>query len=590
MTNAPKESHREIGANGEVFVEKSIGCYREVNMQIYPLNPYLLYLIIRQVSKKVKLTTLSAFHPSYVGFLCVLGCFETKNIGRTTMMVRDTIVSTWSNLEPVFHDEYSTFWNELVLEYDAESTYYVVVNEACVPVTKASFLRVDLLHLKRTFQTIECYEMGKFIIIRYKVGLIMKRLMDLWVTPYDEMYWAKQWFDTKDLLIQHMGFPYITSYMVDLNPFFNHNAFPKNILAFNALKNAVLATNRKYAVYFMDTLSAYIPHPTQYHKVVLEPENDGVSENFALRVPRVVVTYTSFMGLTQEDCIVQNKNVRAFDCFRFYTLRFKVKSNGWVRFYPVRGDSDDTTFLGTVVSDQSLQVEPYSIHVRVVSKATLCDLHFAKPPFRVIRSFVAGDKLTVCVEQEHVSSTGDKLCTFHGQKGVIRVMEENLTMDETVQPDLILNPYSLFRMTIGQILEGISCGGRDAQIVRNPKGEIIPEGKAFYGPTFYFPIAYWSSEHLYAPQKCILDKVLGQAVKGRSRGGGMRLGNMELFNALRGNGLACCFEEKFFEDGDRRPTTVPSVAIPKSVNLVQEDARFFKCHLEYETEPSVQKV
>lgn len=583
MTNAPKESHREIGANGEVFVEKSIGCYREVNMQTYPLNPYLLYLIIRQISKKVKLSNLSAYHPSYVGFLCILGCFETKNIGRTTMMVRDTIVSTSDALDPVFHDDYSEFWKELALKHDANSTYYVVVNEACVPVTQKSFLRLDLLHLKRTFHTIECYEKGKFIFIRYKVGLIMKWLKDLCVTPYDEMYWAEQ--STKDLLIQDMGYPYITSYLVDLNPFFHHNAFPKNILAFNALKNAILVTNPKYVLYFMDTISAYMTKPTKYHQTVLQPEDDGVSEHFVLRVPRVTVAYASFLGCTQEDCIVQNAKVRAFDCFRFYTLRFKVKTNGWIRFYPVRGDPDDTDFLGTLVSDQLLEVEPFSIHVRIHSKGNLCHLHFVKPPFRVVQHVVTGDKLTVCVEQEHVSSTGDKLCTFHGQKGVIRIMDQTLTLDETVEPDLIVNPYSLFRMTVGQILEGVKSGGKDAQMVRNSEGELIPDMKAFYGPTFYFPIAYWSSEHLYAPQKCIYDKVLGQAVKGRSRGGGMRLGNMELFNALRGNGLACCFEEKFFEDGDRT-----TESIPKSVNLVQEDARFFKCHLEYQTEPTVVEI
>ncbi|GFS98112.1 RNA_pol_Rpb2_6 domain-containing protein [Trichonephila clavipes] len=50
----PPESHQEIGSNGEVFVEKTIGCYREVNMQTYPLNPYLSYLIVRQMSNKVK--------------------------------------------------------------------------------------------------------------------------------------------------------------------------------------------------------------------------------------------------------------------------------------------------------------------------------------------------------------------------------------------------------------------------------------------------------------------------------------------------------------------------------------------------------
>ncbi|GFV89804.1 RNA_pol_Rpb2_6 domain-containing protein [Trichonephila clavipes] len=79
MTVTPHESHREIGSNGEVFVEKTIGCYREVNMQTYPLNPYLSYLIVRQMSNKVKHNSVPSFHDSYLGFLCILGCFETKN-------------------------------------------------------------------------------------------------------------------------------------------------------------------------------------------------------------------------------------------------------------------------------------------------------------------------------------------------------------------------------------------------------------------------------------------------------------------------------------------------------------------------------
>ncbi|GFR19090.1 RNA_pol_Rpb2_6 domain-containing protein [Trichonephila clavata] len=143
-------------------------------------------------------------------------------------------------------------------------------------------------------------------------------------------------------------------------------------------------------------------------------------------------------------------------------------------------------------------------------------------------------------------------------------------------------------MTPGQILECVKRGqGRDAQTVRNTNCQIVPDAKAFYAKTFYFPIAYWSSEHFYAPSECTMDKILHQAVKGRSRGGGMRLGNMELFNGLRGNGLAACFEEKCFEHGDRIPSeTNPTISLPKSVELVKEDAGFFKCHLEYKAHPS----
>lgn len=583
------DSHREIGANGEVFVEKSIGCYREVNMQTYPFNPYMLFMIVRQTSKRVKKYVLKAFHSSYVGFFCTSGCFETKNVGRTMMMVRDTVVSTCVALDPVFQEDLSPFWQSLNLQVSTKSGYYVVVNEACIPVTKSCFDCLDLLKLKRRWGTLECYQRGNFIIIRYKVGLIMKPLhnTDIWVTPYDEMFWVWRLWGLRTQEFRTMDS--ITSYLVDLNPFFCHNGSPRNMLGFNALKNAILATDPSYAHYFMDTVSAYLPAPTQYHRKVLEPVADGISHHFALWIPHVTVTYASFLGYTQEDCIVQRKDVDAFNCYRFYTLRFKVQGNGFIRFYPVQEDLED--LLGTVVSDQPLTIEPFSIHVKVIQVSPKeYHLRFSKTPFRVVQHFISNDKLTVSVEQEHISNTGDKLCSFHGQKGVICVVDKVLTLDETVQPDLIINPYSLFRMTPGQLIEALQLGGaKDAKTVRNSEGELIPGATALYGKTFYFPIAYWSFEHLYAPKKCTMDKVMGQPVKGRSRGGGMRLGNMELFNVMRGNGLAACFEQKFFEDGDR-VLEGSTLAIPKSVNLVQEDARFYKCNLQYASQSSVLEI
>ncbi|GFR19092.1 RNA_pol_Rpb2_6 domain-containing protein [Trichonephila clavata] len=170
MTMMPHESHQEIGSNGAVFVEKTIGCYREVNMQTYRLNPFLSYLIVRQMSNKVKHGSVPSFHDSYLGFLCILGCFETKNVGRTTMMVRNTIVSTVDVLDPVFHDaQHDASWTWLQLEPDSHihPHYFVVVNEACIPVTEACFQRIQLYALKQQFRHVECFAEFNFMYIRY---------------------------------------------------------------------------------------------------------------------------------------------------------------------------------------------------------------------------------------------------------------------------------------------------------------------------------------------------------------------------------------------------------------------------------------
>ena len=588
MTTTSQESHREIGANGQMFVEKAMGCYREVNMQTYPLNPYLAYMLVRQMSSKVKSNVVPPYHASYLGFLCILGCFETKNVGRTTMLVRGTVVSTCNALDPVFHDD-APLWSHLNLEPEKGASRFVVVNEACIPVTEACYRRVDLERLKRTFRLVECFEEAPFLYIRLKVGLLFKELPDtggVWVTPKDMLYWSRRLLqlDTIDAVVQRFGYPFVTSFHVDLNPFFMHNYFPKNILAFNALKNAVLATDPRYHHYFMDSLSAYARRLTPYHRTVQEPVDDGISPHFALKIPHVMVAYMSFLGCTQEDSIVCRKDVDAFDCCRFYTLRVKLEADGLVRFLPRQGDA--SAVVGTVIhyGDRPLGVEPFSMHVRTVAVTPQSvRLVFAKPPFRVVLYHLSGQTLSICVETDHFTNTGDKLCSFHGQKGVMRIMDALPVLDDAVQPDLLVNPYCLYRMTAGQVREGNQWGGgRDATRVRNTDGAVVPGARAYYAKTLYFPIAYWASEHIYAPRECTMDKITSQAMKGRSRGGGMRLGNMEVFNGMAGNGLAACFEEKCFEHGDRGGST-----LPKSVELVQEDARFFKCQFVYETQPHV---
>ena len=261
-----------------------------------------------------------------------MGVFETKNVGRTTMMVRDTIVSTCNDLDPVYNKTPNeAFWNMLKLEIEKKSLYYVVVNEACIPVSKKSFNNIDLMKFKVTLKTIECYERAKFIIFRFKAGMIMRKLpnVPVWVTPYDEKYWTRRLFGT-----ENDNFSCITSYLVDLNPFFNHTTFTKDILAFNAMKNALLETDPKYAFYFMDSVSAYFSSPTIDHKVVIEPMDDNVSKHFALMMPQPIVTYMSFKGCTQEDCIVKRQDFRSFYICRFYTLsqsveKFEPKSIKW---------------------------------------------------------------------------------------------------------------------------------------------------------------------------------------------------------------------------------------------------------------------
>lgn len=55
------------------------------------------------------------------------------------------------------------------------SVYFVVVNEACIPVTQTCFQELDLHRLKLRFRHVECFREDYFVYIRYKMGLMYKK-------------------------------------------------------------------------------------------------------------------------------------------------------------------------------------------------------------------------------------------------------------------------------------------------------------------------------------------------------------------------------------------------------------------------------
>ncbi|GFQ71479.1 RNA_pol_Rpb2_6 domain-containing protein [Trichonephila clavata] len=163
----------------------------------------------------------------------------------------------------------------------------------------------------------------------------------------------------------------------------------------------------------MDSSSAYVRQLTPYHQIVQERVQDGISPHFALRVPHVVVSYMSFLGCTQEDGIVCRQDVNAFDCCRFYTIRIKRKADGLVLFHPVQGDAYETSLVGTVVhfGEIPLQLEPFSIQVRTIPiKYQAIQMHFNKPPFRVIQHYLSAHTLSICLEQDHLASPREINC------------------------------------------------------------------------------------------------------------------------------------------------------------------------------------
>lgn len=182
-----------------------------------------------------------------------------------------------------------------------------------------------------------------------------------------------------------------------------------------------------------------------------------------------------------------------------------------------------------------------------------------------------------------VPEIGDKFATSHGQKGVIGAIipEEDVPFtSKGIRPDVIFNPHGLpSRMTIGYLLEmlagkvgslrgeiidGTPFSGEEKssledslenagfrydgkETVYNPTTGKRMIAKIFIGNLYYLKLKYMVANKIHARASGKIALLTRQPIEGRSRGGALRLGEMEQ-QALVAHGASLLLKERYDSD------------------------------------------
>lgn len=171
--------------------------------------------------------------------------------------------------------------------------------------------------------------------------------------------------------------------------------------------------------------------------------------------------------------------------------------------------------------------------------------------------------IKVLLRQTRRPELGDKFSSRHGQKGVcgIIVQQEDLPFnDDGVCPDIIMNPHGFpSRMTVGKMIElisgkagvlngsleygtcfggskledmskilvdkGFNYSGKD-MLYSGITGECL-QAYIFFGPIYYQKLKHMVMDKMHARARGPRAVLTRQPTEGRSRDGGLRLGEME---------------------------------------------------------------
>jgi len=323
----------------------------------------------------------------------------------------------------------------------------------------------------------------------------------------------------------------------------------------------------------------------------------GVGRSFFFRPYSAVEM--NYAGGLKDEIIVPEKDTSGYKMESSYRL---LEEDGIT--YPEANVGEGEVLIGKTSPPKFLsEAREISVRTKKDSSVTMRQEEKGTVDAVFITEDYEGNKIVQVKTRDHrIPELGDKYANPHGQKGVIGAIIPEEDVPFTIggmKPDVIFNPHGLLsRMTVGYLLELI--GGKVAALRGNVvdgtpfnsedkeslekqlkemgfrydgketmhngiTGKKMP-ARIFVGSLYYLKLKYMVGNKMHGRASGKVALLTRQPIEGRSRGGALRLGEMEQ-QALVAHGASLLLKERYDSDKVRLPicSKCGSIAIEDSI-------------------------
>jgi len=253
--------------------------------------------------------------------------------------------------------------------------------------------------------------------------------------------------------------------------------------------------------------------------------------------------------------------------------------------YPEADLNESEVIIGKTSPPKFLS-EAREISIKTKKESSVCIRQEEKGKVDAvfITSDGEGNKVVqVRARDQRIPELGDKFATPHGQKGVVGMIipEEDVPFtSKGIKPDLLFNPHGIpGRMTMGYLLElmagkvgclrgksvdatafsGTPADVLESELVKlgfrfdgkesmyNPITGKLMQARIYIGNMYYLKLKYMVSNKMHARASGKVALLTRQPIEGRSKGGALRLGEMEQ-EALVAHGASLLLKERYDSD------------------------------------------